>query len=258
MAKSIKEANHFGDYLKFVREAKGLSLKEVEKATGIPNAYLSQLETGSRKKLPPPDRLRLLADFFNVRVQQFLEKAGYYEPEEIKETYEQSVEKGFLHAINDPRFRRGSHVKTDELTLDAKRFIYEIYAHNILLRDRANIIPATVVAPDGELTKTLQWMITDVLRDTFKSGDAIFVRYRVKVTCTEKEGRTIGKGLLAKMEKESERITQTSTGDGESSHRLSPSIGFETQILTEATEHAIKIALKKIKGTEWASLVGLK
>ena len=258
MTKTTKETNHFGDYLKFVREAKGLSLKEVEKATGIPNAYLSQLETGARKKLPPPDRLRLLADFFNVSVKQFLEKAGYYEADEIKETYEQSIEKGFLHAITDPRFRRGSHVKPSELTLDAKRFIYEIYTHSIALRDRANIIPSTIVAPEGETTKILHWMITDVLRDTFKSGDAVFVRYRVKVTCTEKEGRTIGKGLSAKVEKASEKITQTSTGDGESAQKVSPNIGFETQILTEATEHAIKAALKKVKGTDWALLMGLK
>lgn len=119
----------FGKFLKWLREIKGVSLIDVEKATGISNAYISQLETGARRRLPPPDRLRKLADYYNVNIQQLLEKAGYYEAKDIKETFEQLLEKAFLHAINDPRFTSGSRIKPRDLSLDAKRFIVEIYGH---------------------------------------------------------------------------------------------------------------------------------
>lgn len=39
--------NDFGKRMRFMREATGQTLRDVEKATGISNAYLSQLETGS-------------------------------------------------------------------------------------------------------------------------------------------------------------------------------------------------------------------
>jgi len=62
MAKKM-EKFHLGAFLKELREKKGVSLMDVEKATGISNAYLSQLETGARKKLPEPDRLRKIANY---------------------------------------------------------------------------------------------------------------------------------------------------------------------------------------------------
>jgi len=126
-----KEEFALGKFLKFLREQKGLSLREVQKATGIPNAYLSQLETGDRRKIPSPQRLRKLADYYNVKIAQLLEKAGYYENDDIIETYEQKVEKAFLHAVNDPGFTRGSRIDPKKLPMDAKRFILELYAYHI-------------------------------------------------------------------------------------------------------------------------------
>ncbi len=126
MAKKIRTSPPFGQFLKDLRERKGLSLDEVEEATGIPNAYLCQLETGARKKLPAPERLRIIADYYNVSIQELLEKAGYYESKEIEETFEQKIEKAFLHVVNDPSFKYGTRVKK-EYDLDAKRFIIEMY-----------------------------------------------------------------------------------------------------------------------------------
>src|SRR3989338_5568425 len=105
MAKT-KASYPFGRFLKLLREQKGVSLIEVEKATGMSNAYLSQLETGARRRLPTPDRLRLLADYYDVSIKEFLEKAGY-EDKDIKETYEQKIDKAFLHVIHDPQFNTG-------------------------------------------------------------------------------------------------------------------------------------------------------
>lgn len=131
MAKKNEEGYPFGKFLKWAREQKGVSLKEAEKATGIPNAYLSQLETGARKKLPPPERLRIIANYYNINMPLLLEKAGYYEKDEVPEPYDQRIEKLFQHVINDPNFNTGSYINPKDLTIEAKKFIIEIYSRHI-------------------------------------------------------------------------------------------------------------------------------
>jgi len=126
MKNKLKEPFPFADFLKKLRARKGVSLKKVEEGTGISNAYLSQLETGKRRRLPNPTRLKALADYYNVSIQQLLEKAGYYEEEDIQETKEQKIEKAFLHVLNDPSFKYGTRLK-GKYDLDVKRFIVEMY-----------------------------------------------------------------------------------------------------------------------------------
>jgi len=126
MKNKLKEPFPFADFLKKLRARKGVSLKKVEEGTGISNAYLSQLETGKRKRLPTPTRLKALADYYNVSIQQLLEKAGYYEEGDIQETKEQKIEKSFLHVLSDPAFKYGTRLK-GKYDLDAKRFIVEMY-----------------------------------------------------------------------------------------------------------------------------------
>jgi transcriptional regulator with XRE-family HTH domain len=64
-----------------LRAAKGLSLREVEEATGqaVSNAYLSQLENGRIKK-PSPNVLHSLAEVYAVAYEALMEKAGYLLP----------------------------------------------------------------------------------------------------------------------------------------------------------------------------------
>lgn len=126
MNNKMREPFPFGDFLKKLRARKGVSLKKVEEATGISNAYLSLLETGERRRLPTPDRLIALADYYNVSIKELLEKAGYYEGRDIQETKEQQIEKAFLHVINDPAFKYGTRLK-GKYDLDSKRFIVEMY-----------------------------------------------------------------------------------------------------------------------------------
>jgi len=60
-------------------------LREVEEATGVSNAYLSQLEHDSIKK-PSPHFLHKLAEFYNVPYDRLMEKAGYITRTEKKGT----------------------------------------------------------------------------------------------------------------------------------------------------------------------------
>jgi len=116
----------FGKYLKELREKKHVTLKQVEEVTGLSNAYISQLETGTRRRLPPPHKLKALAAYFNVAIKELLEKAGYVDPGEIEETLEEKIDRAFDHVISDPRFKFGTRVR-GEYDLDAKRFIIEMY-----------------------------------------------------------------------------------------------------------------------------------
>ena len=70
-----------GTLLADLRTAKGLSLREVEEATGkaVSNAYLSQLENGKISK-PSPHVLHSLAEVYVVPYEALMEKAGYLQP----------------------------------------------------------------------------------------------------------------------------------------------------------------------------------
>jgi transcriptional regulator with XRE-family HTH domain len=64
-----------------LRTAKGLSLRQVEEATGkaVSNAYLSQLENGKIQK-PSPNVLHSLSGVYAVPYEALMEKAGYLLP----------------------------------------------------------------------------------------------------------------------------------------------------------------------------------
>lgn len=65
-----------GEQLKAVRMIKGLSLREVEAATGISNAYLSQLECGKIQQ-PSVFFLKKLATVYDVPIETLFQTAGY-------------------------------------------------------------------------------------------------------------------------------------------------------------------------------------
>jgi transcriptional regulator with XRE-family HTH domain len=79
----VGQPNALGSLLADLRKAKGLSLREVEEATGqgVSNAYLSQLEKGKIRK-PSPNVLHALAAVYAVPYEALMEKAGYLLPSE--------------------------------------------------------------------------------------------------------------------------------------------------------------------------------
>ena len=79
----VGRPSELGALLADLRTAKGLSLREVEEATGeaVSNAYLSQLENGKIKK-PSPNVLHSLAQVYAVPYEALMEKAGYLLPSE--------------------------------------------------------------------------------------------------------------------------------------------------------------------------------
>lgn len=70
MAKSLAEL------LVDARRVKGVSLREVERNTGISNAYLSQIETGTIQE-PSPHKLHALAEYYGIEYDTLMTLAGY-------------------------------------------------------------------------------------------------------------------------------------------------------------------------------------
>ncbi|HSR69237.1 MAG TPA: helix-turn-helix transcriptional regulator [Acidobacteriota bacterium] len=68
-----------GAYLRHLRQAKGMTLRAVEKSSGVSNAYLSQLENGKLTN-PSPPILHKLAKVYGASYQALMEKAGYLMP----------------------------------------------------------------------------------------------------------------------------------------------------------------------------------
>lgn len=66
------------DTLRRLREAKGFSLRQVEKKSGISNAYLSQIETGKIKE-PSPHILHKLSEVYDTSYNDLMKLAGYIE-----------------------------------------------------------------------------------------------------------------------------------------------------------------------------------
>jgi HTH-type transcriptional regulator, competence development regulator len=65
-----------GEGLRLARDLRKLSLREVEEATGISNAYLSQLENDKVRK-PSPHFLHKLAALYDIAYELLMESAGY-------------------------------------------------------------------------------------------------------------------------------------------------------------------------------------
>lgn len=65
-----------GPELRRIRKARGVTLRGVEEATGISNAYLSQLENGKIAK-PSPNVLYKLSEFYEVPYEDLMRAAGY-------------------------------------------------------------------------------------------------------------------------------------------------------------------------------------
>jgi transcriptional regulator with XRE-family HTH domain len=72
------------DYLKSVREDRGFTLRDVEAATGISNAYLSQLESGKIRR-PSVQYIYALSKIYGIDAETMLLAIGVLKPVDISE-----------------------------------------------------------------------------------------------------------------------------------------------------------------------------
>jgi HTH-type transcriptional regulator, competence development regulator len=72
------------EYLKSIREERSLTLRDVESATGISNAYLSQLESGKIGR-PSVQYIYLLSKIYGIEAEEMLLAIGIVKPVDIQE-----------------------------------------------------------------------------------------------------------------------------------------------------------------------------
>lgn len=64
-----------GVMMRFIREKNGWTLRDVEKSTGISNAYLSQIEKGKVKN-PSFEMVKLIAKHYGIKLNDIPESQG--------------------------------------------------------------------------------------------------------------------------------------------------------------------------------------
>lgn len=73
--------NNLGEYLKCIRKAKGLSLKEIQEKTEISSSYINRLENGSRIN-PSMETLIRLGKFYEIPPETLIKISGFNSNEE--------------------------------------------------------------------------------------------------------------------------------------------------------------------------------
>ena len=68
-----------GELLRELRDANKLTLRDMERLTGVSNGYLSQVENGQIKK-PSPNYLFKIAEALNYPYESLMERAGHIVP----------------------------------------------------------------------------------------------------------------------------------------------------------------------------------
>jgi HTH-type transcriptional regulator, competence development regulator len=79
MADQAAPNQPFGTYLRDLRRARRLTLREVEEKSGVSNSYLSQVENG-RILQPSPHVLQKLGEAYEVPYEHLMARAGYIRP----------------------------------------------------------------------------------------------------------------------------------------------------------------------------------
>jgi transcriptional regulator with XRE-family HTH domain len=120
-----EERREFGAFLKRLRDDAGKSLREAATEIGISDSYLYQMERGERGA-PKLEVMRNMASAYGVSLDSIMAKAKLTEPEEI-DLYHDQLERAFEYVRKDKRFKFGTHMNSQELTPEAKRFIVEMY-----------------------------------------------------------------------------------------------------------------------------------
>lgn len=140
----IKINNEFGLYLKNIRIQKKLSLRDVERGTGISNAYLAQIENSRSRKISAPEIINKLAEFYEISVNSILTKAGYLlyninlSYNEIKDAIDKTREE--ISLINKIIIEKLLQYNLKEIPYDSIKELYEKREELILVFNILNKI----------------------------------------------------------------------------------------------------------------------
>lgn len=116
------KAKEFGEYIRGLRKAKKLTIRQLEEYSGVSNSYLSQLENG-KKEIPSATILKKLSDPLGVAHQELMVKAGYLDELSTDEQtlYQENRPRELAEALTDRLAVNGRPITTKE-----KQLIFDI------------------------------------------------------------------------------------------------------------------------------------
>jgi len=109
-----------GRRLREAREARGLSLREIQRRTGLNNGYLSQLETGKIAH-PSPSILQKVASGYGLRFEDVMHWAGYLAAPRDPVSPSQAVALSTVSSLGDPSEEELDTLKAIVQLLQARR-----------------------------------------------------------------------------------------------------------------------------------------
>jgi SOS regulatory protein LexA len=141
--KMTKDLQLFGAFLKQLRKNKGLTIRQLEKLSGVSNAYLSQIENGKRG-MPNPEILKKIHGPLGVGYDDLMERAGYISPELRSELLPETIQ-----------------------TMESYNELSE------LISNAADIFVGSVTTADGSIKNEFKQMImlVDELENHLHNGD---------------------------------------------------------------------------------------
>jgi transcriptional regulator with XRE-family HTH domain len=124
-----KGRQKFGEYLRSLRVGKKISQKSAAEQAEISAPYLAQVENGQRN---PPSRSKLskLAKVYGVAPQEVWQEAEFAETNQkalYKSLDPSRIQWAFQAMLEDPSYSFGTRVRGQELTIQAKAMLVEIY-----------------------------------------------------------------------------------------------------------------------------------
>ena len=104
------------------------TLRDLERETGIANAYLSNLELGTKR--PGLKSLSRLAEYYEVPLKELLKVAELPHPETGEEFDVSAIDvrRGFDFMLSDPELHQ-YRTPSEPLPLDVQRYIVQLYEH---------------------------------------------------------------------------------------------------------------------------------
>jgi transcriptional regulator with XRE-family HTH domain len=123
---TAEERKEFGEYLRQLREASGLSLRQAGAKIGVSNTYLHQVEKGDRNP-PITEKLHAIADAYGVPRSDVMKAAKRGEAAKFEKQQTDSLEHAFQFVVNHRRFAYGNQSNTSEMTPEAKRLIIHMF-----------------------------------------------------------------------------------------------------------------------------------
>ena len=122
----IRQRPPIGELLRDLRGSR--TLREVEQGAGIPNSYLSNVESGGKR--PGLKTLSRLANYYDVPLDELLEVAGLPNGKDADSNAVSALDvyRAFDFLIADPALRQYNR-PAERLSTETQQFIVELYQH---------------------------------------------------------------------------------------------------------------------------------